>query len=100
MRALSEHARDSTAGVGPVPEGQRRSRTDLDAGRLFSPADAMQAERALVDVALGMHVTRAVSAGGDARLAAGAAITIDGDDAALGDEARTGGAHRDARGVR
>src|ERR1035437_10818799 len=81
--ARSEVLRDLGLGVVEVAEGERPGRAHGHAARLEPLLDAVEAERALVDVALRVHEARVVRACRDARLAARALVVAHENDAAL-----------------
>src|SRR5512135_2693097 len=66
-----------------VAEGERSRRADAHACREEARLHAVEAERALVDVALRVHEARVVRAGRDARLAPRALAVRHEDDSAL-----------------
>src|SRR5512142_2180402 len=92
-----DEPRDVALRIGEVAEGERPRGTDLGAGGRPSLGGPVEAEGALVDVAVRVDVARAVRARRDARLAARALRAVHEDDAALGDVRRAGRAGRHAR---
>src|SRR5512142_16378 len=94
--AAAQQARHGAVRVREVAEGERPRRAGLDARGISPLADAVDAERALVDEARRVDVAGAVGARGDARLAAGALRLRHRHDAALADVRRARGAGVDA----
>ena len=91
--ARGEEAAHLGLGVVEVAEVHAVGGADRDAGRVLALLHAVDAEGALVGVALGVHVAGVVGAGGEAGLAADALLLRDEDDPApLVDVARPGGA--------
>src|SRR5207244_9793325 len=94
---LAQNRRDVAAGIVDIAERERARGTGGNArGTAIA---AMQAERALVGVAVGVDVARVVRAGGDAGLASGAEVRVDQHRSAVAVIARAGGAVGDARRV-
>src|SRR6266542_2268653 len=94
---FAQQRRDLAARIVHIAERERARRTS---GNTCGTAiAAVQAERALVGVAVGVDVARVVWAGGDTGLAAGAEIGVDEHRPAVAVEARAGRAVRDARRV-